>query len=133
MKMVVRLHRNFTKTIVEILFGQIKNNNMTKKQVIIKSIKNTLGVEGCFSVGELDGEDQSITIGTLGNYVGLIEYFTEDYVEVNVYEPRSTSSDAIDSYTLFYEDLEEDILGDVLLLCEQWEAQNIKTEKRISD
>jgi len=116
-----------------ILFGQIKNNNMTKKQVIIKSIKNTLGVEGCFSVGELDGEDQSITIGTLGNYVGLIEYFTEDYVEVNVYEPRSTSSDAIDCYTLYYEDLEEDILGDVLLLCEQWEAQNIKTEKRISD
>ena len=106
---------------------------LNQKQVIIKSIKNTLGVEGCFSVGELDGEDQSITIGTLGNYVGLIEYFTEDYVEVNVYEPRSTSSDAIDSYTLFYEDLEEDILGDVLLLCEEWEVQNIKTEKRISN
>lgn len=107
---------------------------MTKKQVVIKSIKKILGVEGCFSVGELDEmNDQSITIGTLGNYVGLIEYFTEDYVEVNVYEPRSTSSDAIDSYTLFYEDLEEDILGDVLLLCEQWQAQNIKTEKRISD
>lgn len=106
---------------------------MTGKQETIERIKKILGVEGCFSVGELDGEDQSITIGTLGNYVGLIEYFTEDYVEVNVYEPRSTSSDAIDSYTLYYEDLEEDILGDVLLLCEQWEAQNIKTEKRISD
>jgi hypothetical protein len=106
---------------------------MTGKQETIERIKKILEVEGCLSIGELDGEDQSITIGTLGNYVGLIEYFTEDYVEVNIYEPRSTSSDAIDSYTLYYEDLEEDILGDVLLLCEQWEAQNIKTEKRISD
>ena len=98
----------------------------------IKRIKSILSVNGCFSIGELDGEN-SILVGTLGNYVGLAEYFTEDYVEVSVYEPRSTSSDAIDTYEESYFGLSENVLGDVLLLCEQWEAECIKTEKRISD
>ena len=98
----------------------------------IKRIKDILKVNGCFNIGELDGEN-SILVGTLGNYVGLAEYFTEDYVEVSVYEPRSTSSDAIDTYEESYFGLSENILGDVLLLCEQWEAECIKTEKRISD
>ena len=104
-----------------------------EKSELIERITDILKVNGCFSVGELDGEDQSITIGTLGNYVGLIEYFTEDYVDVNVYEPRSTSSDAIDSYTLYYEDLNVDILQEILFVCEMWEAECIRFEKRISD
>ena len=32
-----------------------------------------------------------------------------------------------------YWGLDENVLGDVLLLCEQWEAESIRTEKRISD
>ena len=98
----------------------------------IKRIKDILKVNGCFNIGELDGEN-SILVGTLGNYVGLAEYFTEDYVEVSVYEPRSTSSDAIDTYEESYFGLSENILGDVLLLCEQWEAECIRFDKRISD
>lgn len=98
----------------------------------IKRIKNILGVNGCFSIGELEGEN-SILVGTLGNYVGLAEYFTEDYVEVNVYEPSSSSSDPIDTYEESYFGLSENVLGDVLLLCEQWEAECIRTEKRISN
>ena len=99
---------------------------------IIKRITDILKVNGCFSIGELEG-DNSILVGTLGNYVGLAEYFTEDYAEVNVYEPRSSSSDAIDTYEESYWLLNENVLGDVLLLCEQWEAESIRTEKRISD
>jgi spore coat protein CotH len=99
---------------------------------IINRITDILKVNGCFSIGELEGEN-SILIGTLGNYVGLGEYFTEDYVEVNVYEPRSSSSDPIDTYEESYWELNENVLGDVLLLCEQWEAECIRTEKRISD
>ncbi len=98
----------------------------------IKRITDILKVNGCFSIGELEG-DNSILVGTLGNYVGLGEYFTEDYVEVNVYEPRSSSSDAIDTYEESYWGLDENVLDDVLLLCEQWEAESIRTEKRISD
>jgi len=99
---------------------------------IIKRITSILSIYGCFSIGELEGEN-SILIGTLGNYVGLGEYFTEDYIEVSVYEPRSSSSDAIDTYEESYWLLNENVLGDVLLLCEQWEAESIRTEKRISN
>jgi hypothetical protein len=99
---------------------------------IIKRITDILKVNGCFSIGELEG-DNSILVGTLGNYVGLGEYFTEDYVEVNVYEPRSSSSDPIDVYEESYWELNENVLGDILLLCEQWEAECIRTEKRISN
>ena len=99
---------------------------------IINRITDILKVNGCFSIGELEGEN-SILVGTLGNYVGLGEYFTKDYVEVNVYEPRSTSSDPIDTYEESYWELNENVLGDVLLLCEQWEAECIRTEKRISN
>jgi hypothetical protein len=108
-----------------------KSNNM-KVSETIERITNILKVNGCFSIGELEGEN-SILVGTLGNYVGLGEYFTEDYVEVNVYEPRSSSSDAIDTYEESYYDLNENVLDDVLLLCEQWEAECIRTEKRICD
>jgi len=103
-----------------------------KNTELIKRITNILKVNGCFSIGELEG-DNSILVGTLGNYVGLGEYFTEDYIEVNVYEPRSTSSDPIDTYEESYWELNENVLGDVLLLCEQWEAECIRTEKRISN
>ena len=104
-----------------------------EKSEIIKCIKNILKDFGCFNIGELEGENQSILVGELGNYVGLIEAFYVNHVEVSVYEPQSMSSDAIDDYKINYEDLEDDILSDVLLLCEQWEAENIRTQKRISN
>jgi hypothetical protein len=109
----------------------LKLNNMELSETI-KRITDILKVNGCFSIGELEG-DNSILVGTLGNYVGLGEYFTEDYVEVNVYEPRSSSSDPIDTYEESYWGLDENVLGDVLLLCEQWEAECVRTDKRISD
>jgi hypothetical protein len=52
---------------------------------------------------------------------------------VNVYEPSSFSSDPIDTYEQDYGFLSEDVLGDIHLLCEQWEAECIRTEKRISN
>lgn len=103
-----------------------------EKSELIKRITDILSVNGCFSIGELEGEN-SICVGTLGNFVGLAEYFTEDYCEVNVYEPRSFSSDPVDTYEQDYGFLSNDILGDVLLVCEQWEAECIRTEKRISN
>ena len=103
------------------------------KNEIISNIIRILGTYGCFSVGELDGEATGVLVGELGNYVGLAEYFTEDYCEVNVYEPRSFSSDPVDVYEQDYGFIDEDVLGEILLLCEEWEAVCIKTEKRISN
>lgn len=99
----------------------------------IKTIKRILNEYGCFSVGELDEEVNGICVSELGNYVGLAEYFTQDYVEVNVYEPSSMSSDEIDSYEEQYENLNDDVLKEILFVCEIWEAEQLKTEKRISN
>lgn len=104
-----------------------------EKQELIERIKNILKVNGCFSIGELEGETPSICSGELGNYVGLLEYFTQDYAEENIYDPTSMSSDAIDSVEKNYEEFSADILQEILFICEQWEAECIRTEKRISN
>lgn len=103
------------------------------KEDLINYIKNILKNNGSFYISKLEGEDQSIAVGSLGNYVGLAEGFTQNYVEVNVYESSSMSSGSIDTYEEQYENLSVDILGDVLLVCQQWEAECIRTEKRISN
>ena len=103
------------------------------KEELIESIKNILKTYGCFDSCELDYKDNSVCVGTLGRFVGLAEYFTEDYAQVNVYNPSSFSSDPIDEYHEQYEDLSVDVLQDILVQCEQWEAQTLQTEKRISD
>lgn len=103
------------------------------KQEIIERIKKILSVEGCFWIGELEQETTGVVVGELGKFIGLAEYFTEDFCEVNVYEPSSMSSDEIDTYDAKYEDLSEDVLQDILLVVEQREAENVRTEKRVSN
>jgi len=49
------------------------------KQEIIKEIKSIFQCYDCFSIGELESNEQSIYVGQLGDIVGLAEYFTEDY------------------------------------------------------
>lgn len=107
--------------------------NVTDKDSIIKRITDILKVNGCFSISELDGETPSICYGELGSYVGLLEYFTEDYVEMKIYDPSSTSSDEIDSDEIQYDKFNKDTLDEILFVVEQWEAQCIRDEKRISD
>ena len=104
-----------------------------EKEELIKRITDILNINGCFSIGELEGETPSICVGTLGNYVGLAEYFTQDYVEVNVYDPYSMSSDPIDTYETSYDKLSDEILDEIHFIVEQWEAECIRTEKRISN
>ncbi len=105
---------------------------MTKQETIDR-IKKILSTEGNFWVGELETEPAGIVVGELGKFVGIAEYFSEDFTEVNIYEPSSMSSDEVDSYDAQYEEFNEDVLSEILMLCEQWEAENIRTEKRISD
>ena len=103
------------------------------KQETIQEIKKLLSTYGCFSIGELDDINVNPCVGSIGSVVGLAEYFTEDYVEVNVYHTNSFSSDAIESYEELYENLSEDILDEIYFLCQEYEAQTLKTEKRISN
>jgi hypothetical protein len=65
--------------------------------------------------------------------VGLAEYFKQQGVQVNVYMPSGFSSDPEDEYDVDYEDLDKDVLEEILILCEEYEADQLKTEKRISN
>jgi hypothetical protein len=100
---------------------------------IIESITNNIKNYGFFSIGDfLDGET-GIVVGQLGNYVGIAERFFSKYATINVYDERTKNlSVEIDSYQMSYDEMNEDTLSDILFLCEQWEAECIKTQKRIN-
>jgi hypothetical protein len=102
-----------------------------EKSELIKRITDLLKKYGYFAIGELDGET-GVNVGSLGNFVGLAERFFTMYATINVYNPRSFSSDEVDTYEMLYEEMNENALSDVLYLCEQWEAECIRTQKRIS-
>ena len=105
------------------------------KKSIIKKIKKIITEFGVFGVGEVEqgGETYSPCINSMGNLVSLAEYFNNNDVEVNVYDSSSFSSDEISSYTVSYEDLPLSVLEEILELCEQYEVDQLKTEKRISN
>lgn len=93
-----------------------------KKKEIIAKIKNIIEDYGSFSSGEIEvaGGTYSPCVSSLGNYVGLAEYFEIDKVEVNIYDPTGFSSDAMDSYEAQYEDLSKEVLSEILKLAEQY-------------
>jgi hypothetical protein len=91
-----------------------------QKEEIVQQIKEIITEFGGFYIGEVgDVEAQGICVNEMGNFVAIAEGFFDE-VEVNVYEPSSFSSDAIDDYTLTYEELDKDVLEKILALCEQY-------------
>jgi hypothetical protein len=100
---------------------------------IIKRITDIIKNFGCFSVGELEYETNGVVVGQLGKFVGVAEFFNKDHADINVYEPSSFSSDEVDSYEMKYEEMSLEILKEVVFICEQWEAEQLQTEKRISN
>jgi hypothetical protein len=102
-----------------------------EKKEIIKLIKDIIENNGSFNVCEL--EASGVVVGELGKFVGIAESFNKDHTEINVYESSSFSSDEVDSYEEQYEDLSEDVLNEIHFICEQWEAECTRTEKRISN
>lgn len=97
-----------------------------KKTEVIQSIQEVLVKWGEFSIGEVDGEDVSPCVASHGNLVDLAEHFNNTGVSVFVYKPDSHSSDPIDDYDLDYEELDLDILEEILLIAERYDAQEQK-------
>jgi len=89
-----------------------------EKEQVIEEIKNIISEVGGFYIGEI--EAQGICVNEMGNFVAIAEGFFKGEIEVNVYEPSSFSSDSVDDYTLTYEELSNDVLEEILALCEQY-------------
>jgi hypothetical protein len=104
-----------------------------QKRTMINRINAIIKEYGSFSIGELEHVDCSPCVGELGNYTGLAENFKFDKAQVNVYMPSGFSSDPEDEYDMNYIDMEKFIVEEILRLAEIWEAENLQTEKRISN
>ncbi len=107
-----------------------------RKPTIIKHIKRIIEKWGAFGSGEVEGslgETYSPCVNSMGNLVALAEYFKPNEVEVCIYNPSGFSCDPIDTYIVSYEDLSKDALEEILTLAEQYEADQIKTEKRCAN
>ena len=103
-----------------------------QKKTIIKRIKSIIENYGTFNIGEVDGAD-GICVNEMGNLVALAEYFNGTTIEVNVYEPRSFSSDPISDYELKYEELTKETLEQILFVAELYETDQEKTLKRCAN
>ncbi len=103
-----------------------------QNRTIIKRIKNIILNYGTFNIGEVDGAD-GICVNEMGNLVALAEYFNLDFVEIQVYEPSSFSSDPISDYELTYEELSKETLEQILFVAELYETDQEKTIKRCAN
>ncbi len=99
------------------------------KEMIIYRIESIIEEWGTFSVFDVEAT-QSPVIGTLGCAVMLAEFFGLHGTEGYLYLEGEDSERDIQTY--HYTELDMDCLTDILKLAEDWEAQNLKTEKRIS-
>lgn len=103
------------------------------KLTIIEKIKTIIQNYGSFNCNEIDGHDgSSVLISEVGSVVANAETFNLDSIEVEMYRDGDFSSDSFDSYTEDYEKLTNEQLEEILTLAELYEADQIKTEKRIS-
>lgn len=102
------------------------------KKSIIKQIKKIITEWETFGSGELDYSD-SVLVNEMGELIALAEYFNYNTAEIRVYDTGSMSSDSIHEYEVEYENLSKDVLEEILFVAEQYEAEQIKTAKRISN
>ena len=92
-----------------------------EKSELIKSITHIVKEYGGFSVGEIEEETNGVVVSELGKFVGIAEYFNEEYSDINIYDPTSFSSDEMDSFEMRYDEMDENTLQHILLICKKWE------------
>jgi hypothetical protein len=106
---------------------------MSKKNTI-SYIKKLIKENGSFSIGEFQDIASLPAVNQMGPLVALAEHFDENRVEINIYDANGYTSDPIcNSYYLPYEKLSLELLEEIEQLCDYMDADNYKTQKRISN
>ena len=90
-------------------------DNSAKKELIIE-IKEIISEYGGFGTGEVQASYSPSVPNQKGNLVHLVEYFNQDDVEVEVYDDEIE----VDSYTLTYEELDQENLEYILELAQAY-------------
>lgn len=91
---------------------------MNKEQKIAK-IKSIIKIWGSFSPNELE-DWYGICVGELGSLVAMVEYLSMECIDVSVYKPDSFSSDSIEDYTMKYSELDDEVLDELVMLCNRY-------------
>ena len=94
-----------------------------EKLKLIDRITDIIKLNGGFSVGEFDDDTNGVVVSELGKFVGIAEYFNEDCATINIYEPTSFSSDEVDNFEMKYEEMDDNVLQEILLICEKWDKK----------
>ena len=97
--------------------GDIVDN--TIKNDLIVEIKEIIENYGIFSTGEVEASYSPTVQGQRGNLTHLIECFNQDDVDVEVYDDEIE----VDSYSLKYEELDEETLEYILKLAQAYQEQ----------
>ena len=100
------------------------------KENLIKNIKRIIEEYGSFSTFDIEA-DSSPVVGTLGSAFMLAEHFNLHTIDGYLYLNGDENERDIEE--IRYEDLSEECLGEIEILAQHWEADNIQTEKRISN
>jgi type II secretory pathway component PulL len=100
-----------------------------QKRTIIKKIKTIIKEFGSFTTADVQAES-SPNVASLKGINQLVESFNQNNVEVVTYD---RNDDEIDTDIMNYEELSKDVLEEILYLAEIFEAEEIQTEKRISN
>jgi len=99
-----------------------------EKTEIINHIQKIIVKFGEFTTADVEANSSPV-IQSLGNTHLLAEQFGEHKVTAVLYvNDMETDEDYIS-----YEDLSKDVLQEILMLADIWEAEQLQTEKRISN
>lgn len=101
-----------------------------QKKEIISQIRTIIENYGSFTTFDVDA-DSSPIIGTLGSAFMLAENFELNGVDGYLY--LNGDENERDIEFILYENLSLDCLEEILLLAQSYEAEEMKTEKRISN
>lgn len=102
---------------------------MSLKTKTIERIKSIIKDFGSFSVSDVEAEGSPVITTAGKNVCVLAEQFSLNSVKAVTYVHETET----DSENIAYEDLSEDTLADIELLAENYEADQLRTEKRCSN
>lgn len=101
-----------------------------QKKEIISQIRTIIENYGSFTTFDVDA-DSSPIIGTLGSAFMLAEHFELNGVDGYLY--LNGDENERDIEFILYENLSLDCLEEILSLAQSYEAEEMKTKKRISN
>ena len=99
------------------------------KEAIIRKIQAIVKEFGSFTTANIQASCD-VSILTIGNHIHLASRFYYDKADVEVYEDGGENE--IDEYDLNYWDMDIDTLTEVLEYANQWEAECLQDEDRLS-